>query len=85
MISRLRSNGITPIYIFDGTPPNEKLETLYQRKEKKTEYKNRIQEIENQLNNIDNVEKVDNKDADDKEDSQEVSEEKKKQLTQDLL
>ena len=85
MISRLRSNGITPIYIFDGTPPKEKLETLYQRKEKKTEYKNRIQEIENELNNIDNVEKVDNKDADDKEDSQEVSEEKKKQLTQDLL
>tara|TARA_E500000178_G_scaffold306339_1_gene318424 strand:- start:4560 stop:5537 length:978 start_codon:yes stop_codon:yes gene_type:complete len=36
-IFRLRKNGLTPIYIFDGAPPQEKMKTLEIRKEKKEE------------------------------------------------
>ena len=43
-IARLRSNNITPIYIFDGRPPSEKKEVLNDRKEKKIEYKEKITE-----------------------------------------
>ena len=50
-IARLRSNNITPIYVFDGKPPCEKKDVLNDRKEKKIEYKNKISEIENTLNN----------------------------------
>ena len=48
-ISRLRSNGITPIYIFDGIPDKAKFETIQNRKEKKIDYKNRIESIESKL------------------------------------
>ena len=44
-IFRLLKNGITPIYIFDGAPPPEKMKTLDSRKEKKQETKTNIQDL----------------------------------------
>lgn len=47
-IFRLRKNGLTPIYIFDGAPPQEKMKTLESRKEKKEETKALIESLETQ-------------------------------------
>ncbi len=47
-IFRLRKNGLTPIYIFDGAPPQEKMKTLELRKEKKEEIKASIESLYNQ-------------------------------------
>ena len=44
-IFRLRKNGLTPIYIFDGAPPQEKMKTLELRKEKKEETKASIDSL----------------------------------------
>ena len=46
-IFRLKVNGLTPIYVFDGAPPPEKHSILVQRKEKKIETKNIINELQN--------------------------------------
>ena len=55
-IYRLLLNGIIPIYIFDGQPPEEKKEILLLRKEKKLELKKNIdlltQKIEDNVSNI---------------------------------
>ena len=51
-IYRLMLNGITPIYIFDGTPPPEKKETLLLRKEKREELKKNIPIIEDKINSL---------------------------------
>jgi len=59
-INRLKRNNITPIYIFDGIPPSDKDKTLAQRKQKKTDYKNKIQEIELKLIEEQNKETKDN-------------------------
>ena len=56
-IFRLRSNGITPIYVFDGKPPQEKSDTIEHRKNKKIEYKNKLAECQSKLNNQDNLSK----------------------------
>lgn len=53
-VFRLKTNGLTPIYIFDGAPPPEKLKTLIQRKEKKNEIKNTIDEMENKQDDCEN-------------------------------
>ena len=50
-INRLLVNKIQPIYVFDGAPPVEKLDTLKQRKERKIGYQNKIKELEEQLKN----------------------------------
>ena len=44
---KLRRFGIIPVYIFDGKPPKEKNEAIRQRREKKEQYQNRKNEIEN--------------------------------------
>lgn len=49
-IFRLRKNGLTPIYIFDGAPPQEKMKTLELRKEKKEETKASIESLYEQIN-----------------------------------
>jgi len=49
-IYRLMSNGILPVYIFDGIPPPEKKEILEQRKEKKLSLNKSIQELECKIN-----------------------------------
>ena len=51
-IFRLRVNGLTPIYIFDGAPPPEKNNILIQRKEKKLETKNAITELQTKYDSI---------------------------------
>ena len=52
-ISRLRTHNITPIYVFDGKPPEQKRDEIISRKNKKDEYKNKIKLIKEQLENID--------------------------------
>ena len=47
MINRLKINKIRPIFIFDGAPPCEKLKTISERKDKKTEYKELVIYLKN--------------------------------------
>jgi len=51
-IYRLKTNRITPIYIFDGLPPPEKQNTIKQRKEKKLEMIDMISKYEEDKKNI---------------------------------
>ena len=51
-ISKLLSNNIIPIYVFEGTPPIEKKEVIQMRYEKKNKLKDRIVILEESLNNI---------------------------------
>lgn len=53
-INRLLINNIEPIYVFDGPPPEEKKDTLIQRKERKLGYLNKIRELE-ELKNTESV------------------------------
>ena len=55
-IYRLKVNNITPIYIFDGIPPPEKLNTINQRKEKKLELYNLIDKYEQEKKNVTTLE-----------------------------
>ena len=50
-IYRLMSNGLLPVYIFDGIPPPEKKEIIEQRKEKKIILNKSIEELESKINN----------------------------------
>ena len=47
-INRLAINNITPIYVFDGKPPTQKLNTIQNRKEKR-DYNQKITELTEQL------------------------------------
>ena len=49
-IYRLMSNGMLPVYIFDGIPPPEKKEIIEQRKEKKKVLNKSIEELQNKIN-----------------------------------
>ena len=49
MINRLKINKIRPIFIFDGAPPCEKLKTISERKDKKTEYKELVIYLKNKM------------------------------------
>jgi flap endonuclease-1 len=51
-INRLRVNNITPIYIFDGKPPAEKMGEIKSRQDKKMYYMEKIMELNNQINEI---------------------------------
>ena len=48
-IYKLRNYNITPIYIFDGYPPEAKNDTIQFRKNRKDEYKNKIEIIKNTI------------------------------------
>jgi flap endonuclease-1 len=48
-INRLKANNITPIYIFDGKPPIEKMEEIKSRQDKKMYYMEKIAELNNQI------------------------------------
>ena len=48
-INRLRVNNITPIYIFDGKPPVEKMTEIKSRQDKKLYYMEKIMELNNQI------------------------------------
>lgn len=60
-ILRLYRNGITPLYVFDGSPPKEKDDVIKERYIKKTNYIHRKEEIMLEINNL-----TDNIDNDDK-------------------
>ena len=49
-IYRLISNGLLPVYIFDGIPPPEKKDIIKQRKEKKIILNKSIEELETKIN-----------------------------------
>ena len=60
MLSTFRFYNITPIFIFDGKPPNEKKDLLLKRKEDKQDAKNEYNKLKTQLENIvDDIEKQD--------------------------
>ena len=50
-ISKLLSNNIIPIYVFEGIPPEEKKEVIQMRYEKKNKLKERIKILEESLIN----------------------------------
>jgi flap endonuclease-1 len=45
LINRFKINDITPIFVFDGCPPKEKIETINERKDKKNEYKELVKTL----------------------------------------
>lgn len=49
-INRLRVNNISPIYIFDGKPPAEKMGEIKSRQDKKMYYMEKIMELTNLIN-----------------------------------
>ena len=55
-VYKLVKCGITPVYIFDGKPPQEKKKELDYRKGKKDEMKDKISEISQKLENMKEVE-----------------------------
>lgn len=50
-INRLLVNDIEPIYVFDGIPPSEKMDTINSRKERKQASYDKIKDIEIKLAN----------------------------------
>ena len=60
-INRLAINKITPIYVFDGMPPIQKMNTIQNRKEKRDSYTQKITELTEQLDlNNENINSKDN-------------------------
>ena len=49
-INRLRINDITPIYIFDGPPPEQKSDVINNRKNKLICKQNKIDELKKEIN-----------------------------------
>ena len=58
MISILLSNGITPIFVFDGKPPAEKRELLQQRSALKKDAESKYNELKTELEISTNEEKA---------------------------
>lgn len=60
-INRLAINNITPIYVFDGMPPIQKMSIIQNRKEKRDSYTQKITELTEQLDlNNENIISNDN-------------------------
>jgi flap endonuclease-1 len=55
-INRLRINNITPIYIFDGIPPEEKKDVIISRQNKQKEKKVLMDNLEKEINETDDLE-----------------------------
>lgn len=60
LITLFKNNKINMIFVFDGTPPPEKLRVLQKRKEKKRESNKKIKELE-QCITSDNIHDINNK------------------------
>lgn len=54
-ISLLKSNGVFPLFVFDGKPPEEKRKTLIQRVMKKREAKEKLLMLQNKLNDVEKI------------------------------
>jgi len=54
MIAHLRQYNITPIYVFDGAPPPEKMEEIKNRQSRKQIIKNEISTLKTELENLKN-------------------------------
>ena len=52
-IVRLRLNNITPVYIFDGKPPEEKQNEILQRQKRKQNLKDKIENLQIMCDNVD--------------------------------
>jgi hypothetical protein len=52
MVSKMISYNITPIFVFDGKPPAEKLELLEKRKQEKKVAEDKFNELKVQLENV---------------------------------
>jgi flap endonuclease-1 len=57
-INRLRMNDITPVYIFDGIPPEQKKEVINNRKNKLLDKKNKIDALKKELEDNNDLSKV---------------------------
>jgi hypothetical protein len=57
LISIFKTNNITPLFIFDGKPPPEKMELLYRRKMEKKEAEQKYLNMQSTLNNVKEDEK----------------------------
>jgi 5'-3' exonuclease len=57
-ITRLLSNNIIPIYVFEGSPPIEKSDVLKMRNDKRIRLKDRILKIENEIKVLNNKKKI---------------------------
>ena len=55
MIEQFRAHHITPVYVFDGTPPDEKMELLNKRDITKKIAKQKCDDIEKTLNTSNNL------------------------------
>ena len=55
-INRLRLHNITPIYIFDGIPPEEKKDVIISRQNKQKEKKVLMDNLEKEINETDDLE-----------------------------
>jgi len=63
MISIFRKYNITPLFIFDGKPPTEKLETLQNRKHVKMAAEEKYKQLEKQLTLAKNSSSVEKKEV----------------------
>jgi flap endonuclease-1 len=60
LINRFKINDITPVFVFDGSPPKEKVETINERKDKKNEYKEQVKILKENLGNNTNIQEQEN-------------------------
>ena len=58
-IYRLKSNGITPIYVFDGSPPKQKQTVISYRKSKKNDIRSKKDILQSKLEKLQLSENVD--------------------------
>lgn len=54
-ILTLTSNNITPIYIFDGAPPKEKMDLLIQRSNAKQNQNDKVDKLEEEYNELNSI------------------------------
>lgn len=51
-VKRFIDNGIIPVYVFDGAPPDAKSDTLTERKERKEQLDNKITELKDTIEKL---------------------------------
>ena len=64
-IAHLRQYNITPVYVFDGAPPPEKMEEIKSRQARKQLIKSEILDLKNEIENLKNIENIDTETAED--------------------